>query len=105
WRGQSRPVIEAWFERVVALLEAHLARRPFVFGGRPAFGDFGLWGQLYNLSTDPTPGALLRARAPAVMAWIGRMLEPAAVDEFEGWDALAPPLQPPPRGQIGATLR
>src|SRR5215831_9126438 len=101
---QTRPVIEASFERLVALLEAHLARRPFVFGGRPAFGDFGLWGQLYNLSTDPTPGALLRARAPAVMAWIGRMLEPAAVGEFEGWDALAPTLEPLLRDEIGATF-
>ncbi|HTY18489.1 MAG TPA: glutathione S-transferase family protein [Myxococcota bacterium] len=98
----TRPVIETSFERLVALLESHLARRPYVFGGRPAFGDFGLWGQLYNLSTDPTPGALLRARAPRVMAWIERMLEPVGQGGFEDWDALAPTLEPLLRDEVAA---
>ena len=40
--------------------------------------DFGLWGQLYEAATDPTPGALMRASAPNVMAWVERMLSPKA---------------------------
>jgi glutathione S-transferase len=96
----TRPVIEASFERLVALLEAHLAGRPFLFGGRPAFADFGLWGQLYNLSTDPTPGALLRARAPRVMAWIERMIDPRSEGAFEDLDALAPTLEPILRDEV-----
>jgi hypothetical protein len=98
--ASTRPVIEASFERLAALLEAHLARRPFVFGGRPAFADFGLWGQLYELSTDPTPGALLRARAPRVMAWIGRMLDPRGEGGFEELDALLPTLEPILRDEV-----
>ena len=47
-----------------ALLEAHLATRPYLFGGRPAMADFGLWGQLYEAATDPTPGAIMRASRP-----------------------------------------
>lgn len=96
----TRPLIEASFERAVALLEAHLAARPFLFGGRPAFADFGLWGQLYNAATDPTPGALLRARAPGVMAWVERMLDPAAEGPFEPWPALAPTLEPLLREEV-----
>jgi glutathione S-transferase len=100
----TRPVIEASLERLVAVLETHLARRPFLFGGRPAFGDFGLWGQLYNLSTDPTPGALLRARAPRVMAWIERMLTPVGQGDFEAWEALAPTLEPLLRDEVAGTF-
>ena len=60
------------------LLEAHLASRGYLFGGRPAFADFGLWGQIYNCLVDPTPGDILRARAPSVVAWVERMLDPKA---------------------------
>jgi glutathione S-transferase len=98
--ASTRPLIEASFERAVALLEAHLAARPFLFGARPAFADFGLWGQIYNASTDPTPGALLRARAPRVMAWVERLLDPAAEGPFEPWDALAPTLEPLLREEV-----
>lgn len=96
----TKPVIEASFERAVDLLEAHLAARAYLFGGRPAFADFGLWPQLYELWTDPTPGARLRARAPRVVAWIERMLEPAAEGPFEPWDALAPTLEPLLREEV-----
>jgi hypothetical protein len=90
----TKPIIEASFARAVELLEAHLAARPFLFGARPAFADFGVWPQLYEAWTDPTPGALLRARAPRVVAWIERMLDPAAEGPFEPWEALAPTLEP-----------
>ena len=98
--ASTRPLIEASFAHAIELLEAHLARRAFLFGGRPAFADFGLWGQIYNLSTDPTPGALLRARAPRTMAWVERMLEPVAEGEFEAWSALAPTLEPLLRDEV-----
>ncbi len=78
----------------VELLEAHLAGRSFLFGERPAFADFGLWGQVYNASLDPTPGAILRDKAPAVVAWVDRMLEPKANGDFEDWISLAATLSP-----------
>ncbi|HET6303464.1 MAG TPA: glutathione S-transferase family protein, partial [Myxococcota bacterium] len=74
--AETKQQIEGSFERQLALLEAHLAERPYLFGGRPAFADFGVYPQLYECLTDPTPGALLRQRAPRVVAWIERMLEP-----------------------------
>lgn len=96
----TRPLIEASFVRAVALLEAHLAARPFLFGARPAFADFGLWGQIYELSTDPTPGAHLRVHAPRTLAWVERMLAPAAEGGFEPWAALAPTLEPLLREEV-----
>jgi len=86
--------IEASFHRQLAILERHLARRPYLFGGRPAFADFGLFGQLYECSSDPTPGAIIRERAPRTLAWIERMLEPHAEGDWEPWDALEPTLLP-----------
>jgi glutathione S-transferase len=98
----TRDLIEASFERLVGQLEAHLAARPFLFGARPAFADFGVFAQLYELSTDPTPGAFLRARAPRVLGWIERMLAPRAQGGFEPWSALAPTLEPVLRDEVGA---
>ncbi len=92
--GRNRETIERSFRRELLLLERHLATRPYVFGARPAFGDFGLFPQLYECLTDPTPGAVIRAEAPRVRDWIERMLDPRDEGPFEPWSALAPTLRP-----------
>jgi glutathione S-transferase len=99
---KTQPVIEASFKRTLALIEAHLQTRPYLLGGRPAMADFGLWGQFYEAATDPTPGALMRASAPKVMAWVQRMLAPAAEGPFEDWATLAPTLMPLLRDEVAA---
>jgi glutathione S-transferase len=91
---KTRPLIEASFRKAAALLDAHLATQPYVLGGRPAMADFGLWGQFYEAATDPTPGAILRASAPHVMAWVKRMLSPKVEGSFETLAALSPTLMP-----------
>jgi glutathione S-transferase len=96
----TKEQIEGSFLRQLDLLEEHLAARPYVFGGRPALGDFGLFGQLYECSTDPTPGAIMRRGYPRVLAWIERMLAPRAAGPFEGWAALAPTLRPLLRDEV-----
>ena len=99
---RTAPLIESSWRDAVALLEAHLARRPYLFGARPAFGDFGLWGQVYNAWTDPTAGDILKEGAPGVCAWTERMREPKAEGDFEGWETLAPTLLPLLERQVGA---
>ncbi|MEM7017887.1 MAG: glutathione S-transferase family protein [Pseudomonadota bacterium] len=99
--AQTAPQIEQSYQDMLDLLDAHLAERPYLFGGRPAFGDFGLWGQIYNTDTDPTPGAILREKAPHVKTWVDRMLTPEAEGEFESWDSLAPTLAPLLSKQVG----
>src|SRR5687767_9428255 len=78
---ETLDTIEGSFRRQLAILEPHLARRPYLFGGRPALADFGFSAQLYECLSDPTPGAILRREAPHVVAWIERMLEPRAEGE------------------------
>ena len=98
----TAPQIEQSFLDAIAQLDTHLAERPYLFGGRPAFGDFGLWGQIYNAWTDPTAAAWIEASAPNVLDWIHRMLNPRAEGEFESWASLAPTLEPFLAEQVGA---
>jgi glutathione S-transferase len=97
----TAPQIEASFLDMLALLDLHLSTRPYLFGGRPAFGDFGLWGQIYEMWTDPTAGALIGGGAPHVLDWVHRMLWPKAEGIFETWPALAPTLMPILTTQVG----
>jgi len=99
--AQTAPQIEASFCETIALLDTHLASRPYLFGARPAFGDFGLFAQLYEAWTDPTPGALIEGRAPRVLDWVHRMLWPRAEGEFEPWSRLEPTLLPLLDQQVG----
>jgi glutathione S-transferase len=99
---ETKDQIEGSFKRQLAILERHLAARRYLFGGRPAFADFGLYPQLYQCLTDPTPGEILRRSAPNVRAWIERMLDPEAEGPFEAWEALAATLQPLLREEIAA---
>lgn len=97
-------LIEASLARILAILEAHLADRPYLFGGRPALGDFGLFAQLYECSTDPTPGAIMRDTAPNTLAWINRMLDPGDEGPFESWASLKATLTPLLRDEVAAVF-
>src|SRR5208282_4374273 len=98
---QTAPQIEESFRDAIAILEPHLANRAYLFGQRPAFADFALWGQLYNAWTGPTPGAIINATTPNLLAWIHRMLWPRAEGDFEPWSSLAPTLTPLLERQVG----
>ena len=99
---ENAPLIESSFASFLQRLDVHLDGRNYLFGDRPAFGDFGLWGQLYEADSDPTAGALIREDAPRVAAWIERMALPRALGEFESWETLAPTLRPILEDYVGA---
>lgn len=99
---KTQEQIEESFCDAVALLERHLEGRTYLFGGRPAYADFGLWGQLYNAMSDPTPGEIVRERAPNLRAWIERMLDPKADGDWETLEKLLPTLHPLLETQVGA---
>lgn len=86
--------IEASFVRLCGVLEGHLAGRDYIFGGRPSLADFGLWGQIYNAWTDPTPKDIIEARFPGLLRWIKQMKNPENKGEWEDWDSVALTLEP-----------
>jgi len=69
---EAAPLLEASYLRVLDALETTAANGRFLFGARPSVADLGLFGQLKTLGTDPTPMALMRARAPRTDAWVRR---------------------------------
>ena len=73
----TAPAIEAEWLRLLAQLEAHFERYPFLLGGRPSIADFGFIGPLYaHLGRDPVPKAIMEERAPRVYDWVCRMNAP-----------------------------
>ena len=90
----NAPLISRYLDDLLAILEAHLASRKYLFGARPAFADFGLAPQLYEAALDPTAAGIVRARAPKVLAWSYRVLEPHNEGPFESWDSLKETLIP-----------
>ncbi len=71
---ESAPAIEAAFEEWLDLFSAHLRHHPYLLGGRPTIGDFGLIAAMWaHLFRDPKPTSLIKQRAPRVGRWVERM--------------------------------
>ena len=70
----TRPHVESVYLRTLDQLEAILASRSFLLGARPSLADFGFFASMFrHFALDPTPAALMLARAPAVYAWVARL--------------------------------
>ena len=82
--AENFPLIEASTRAVLAALEAHVVDRHCLFGTRPSLAEFGLFGQLSQLGTDPTAQTMMRADYPYTYRWL------AHVDDLSGiegdWD-------------------
>lgn len=97
----NAPLLIESFANLVDLLDVHLADRPYLFGARPAFGDFGLWGQLYQAWLDPTCESILSERGPNLIQWIRRMEYPSQEGDFENLTTLMPTLRPIFEREVG----
>ncbi len=82
---ENAPVLEASYGRLLELLGPLISGDRFLFGSRPALADFGLYGQLCQLTIDPWPQSLCRARAPAVEAWVQTLNDGSGIDGE--WDS------------------
>ena len=69
--------IEARYLAFLSALDRHFAEYPYLLGGRPCLGDFGLIAPMYgHLGRDPKPLSLLQAKAIHVFRWVERMNRP-----------------------------
>ena len=97
--AESIPLVEAAYEEFLALFDAHLAACPYLLGGHPTVGDYGLIGPLYaHLGRDPYPADLMKRRAYRVWRWVERMNAPGLdAGEFagQGADLFADDTPPP----------
>jgi len=73
----SAAAIEASYLRFLELFEAHLETAPYLLGGAPTIGDYGLFAPLHaHLGRDPHPALLMKQRAWRVWRWVERMNAP-----------------------------
>jgi hypothetical protein len=76
--AENFPLIEASTRAVLAALEDHVVKRHSLFGTRPSLAEFGIYGQLSQLGTDPTPQTMMRKDYPYAYRWL------AHVDDMSG---------------------
>lgn len=82
--AETRPNVEGGYLKLLSILEAVFAQRPFLFGDRPTLADIGLFGPLFrHFSMDPVPGLIMRETAPGVMEWVYRLWN-ARASRIEG---------------------
>ncbi|MBN9578218.1 MAG: glutathione S-transferase C-terminal domain-containing protein, partial [Alphaproteobacteria bacterium] len=67
---------EIYFD-LLDTLERHFTHHPFLLGGLPSVGDFGLMGPLFaHLARDPYPLHIMQMRSPRVFRWVEHMNTP-----------------------------
>lgn len=67
-------LIEALYLDVIKALDAHFADQPYLLGGRPCIGDFGMYAPLFaHLGRDPKPLRLMQEETPHLYRWVERM--------------------------------
>jgi glutathione S-transferase len=81
-------VVEALYIELLDKLNAHFTDQPYLLGGKPSIGDFGMMAPLYaHLGRDPKPLSLMQEKAMRLFRWVERMNRPELdVGEFEVQD-------------------
>ena len=77
---QNAPLIEATADRIFDLLDAMATEDDYLFGARPSLADFGWYGQLSQLASDPTPHDRMLERAPYLMRWLANLDDASGVE-------------------------
>ncbi len=68
------PAIEESYHELLASLDDHFARMPYLLGYQPSVGDYSLFGPMFaHLGRDPVPLAIMQREAPRVFRWCERM--------------------------------
>ena len=83
----TRPIIEASYLRVIAILDKLVQRNEFVLGARPCAADFAIFGQFTQLSQiEPTSLAILAKHSQRVRAWVMRVEDLCGLEvDDEDW--------------------
>ena len=84
---ETAPHIEAAYEDMMAEFDDHFSAHPYLLGGVPTIGDYGLFASLYaHLGRDPHPLRLMQERAQMLFRWTERMRNPSPdMVEFLGY--------------------
>ena len=80
-------VMEDSYLALIDALDNHFQHHPYLLGGRPCRGDFGMMAPLFaHLGRDPVPAMLMKAKAPNLFRWTERMnAMPISDGEYPGY--------------------
>jgi glutathione S-transferase len=71
---ETTELVEKLYLDVVEALNNHFDAYPYLLGGKPCIGDFGLIAPMFaHLGRDPKPLSILQSQAFSVLRWIERM--------------------------------
>ncbi len=79
--AQNAPLILESFKRVLAAFNETFEESTFLFGDTPLLADFGWYGQLESLATDPTSRAQMTEAAPAVFSYLQLLEDASGIEE------------------------
>ncbi len=71
---ETAPALETAYMDWLDALDEHFQHHPYLLGGRPCRGDFGMMASFYaHLGRDPVPADLMKKKAPNLYRWTERM--------------------------------
>lgn len=71
---ETKALVEGLYLEYLHALNAHFESYPYLLGGRPSIGDFGLLAPMYaHLGRDPYPARFMQQQAVSVYRWVERM--------------------------------
>ena len=78
-------LVETLYSELLDKLNAHFSDQPYLLGGSPCIGDFGMIAPLFgHLGRDPEPLSMMQANAIRLFRWVERMNRPDLdAGEFE----------------------
>ncbi|MBK8375052.1 MAG: glutathione S-transferase family protein [Sphingomonadales bacterium] len=84
---ETIPAIESAYLDLMEALDEHFQWHPYLLGGRPSRGDFGMMAPLFaHLGRDPVPAGIMKAKAPNLFRWTERMNStPISDGEYPGY--------------------
>ncbi|MEO1731127.1 MAG: glutathione S-transferase N-terminal domain-containing protein [Pseudomonadota bacterium] len=82
---ENFPLIEASTRRLLQALEDHVVNEQWLLGSQPSLAEFGLYGQLSQLGTDPTAQEMMRADYPYAFRWLLHVDDASGIEGE--WDA------------------
>ncbi|RBP51583.1 glutathione S-transferase family protein [Arenicella xantha] len=85
-REHNISALETSYSALLDDLQAHFEQYDYLLGSKPCIADFGLIGPMYaHLYRDPAPGKLMKTKAPALVAWVHRMMDSEVALESGQW--------------------
>jgi hypothetical protein len=81
--AENAAMIMMSFDRLLKAMDRLSDNATFIFGASPTLADFGFYGQLQSLATDPTPWVSMRGAAPGVFPYLQLLEDSSGIETQE----------------------